>query len=150
MLQKAHRELPAPLCSWGGASTGKCLIWFWPLWGKHQEYQSLPIVPRGLVIYPAWKYKSISHRSLTSNQTVIFSHYQPGPDADWWPEGKRLWTQFLIPWATDSHGSLFVITLVLIRKLRGISTTNRKSVGISNSIFNYRKSLARFQALFAP
>lgn len=102
----------------------------------------------GLAIYPAWKYKCISHRSLSSSQTVIFGHYQPGPDADWQPEGERLWTQWLIPWATDSPGSLFAAALIFIRKLRGISTTNRKGVDISNSIFNYRKISGKVSSPF--
>lgn len=107
-------------------------------------------VSRGLVICLACKYKCISHRSLKSTHTVIFGYYLPGPDADWKPEGERLWTKLLIPWTTDSPGSLFVKPLIFMRKLRGISTTNRKGVDISNFIFNYRKSLAGLQVLIAP
>lgn len=88
------------------------------------------------MICPAFKYKCISHRTLNSTHTVIFGHYLLGPDADWQPEEERFWTELLIPWTTDSPGleGLFIQTLIFIRKLRGISTTNRKGVDISNFI----------------
>lgn len=103
---------------------------------------------QGLAKHPAWKYKCISHGSLSSSQTVIFGPYQPGPDADWQPEGESLWTPWLIPRATNSPGSFFATALIFIRKFRGISTTNRKGVDISNSIFNYRKISGKVSSPF--
>lgn len=40
------------------------------------------LFPGGLVIYLAWKYKSIAAQWPVRNQTVIFGHYQSGPDAE--------------------------------------------------------------------